>query len=70
MGRMSELYGDVRELFEQGLNDVEIATVTGLPITMVSDCTEQFYDELDELEGDYDFDEVAAADFAFDEIEY
>jgi hypothetical protein len=66
---MSELYGDIRELFDQGLSDEQIAVVTGLPITMVSDCTAQFYDELDEEEGVYDFDEVAAADFAFEEQE-
>ena len=47
MGRMSELYGDVRELFEQGLNDVEIATVTGLPVTMVRDCLELFEEDFD-----------------------
>ena len=69
MGRMSELYGDIKELFDQGLSDEAIAIVTGMPITMVSDCTEQFYDELDEEEG-FEFDEVAAADFAFDEVEY
>jgi hypothetical protein len=69
MGRMSELYGDIKELFDQGLSDEAIAIVTGMPITMVSDCTEQFYDELDEEEG-FDFDEVAAEDFSFDEIEY
>jgi len=68
MGRMSELYGDIKELFDQGLSDEQIAIVTGMPITMVSDCTEQFYDELDEEEG-FEFDEVAAADFAFDEEE-
>jgi len=66
MGRMSELYGDIKELFDQGLSDEQIAVVTGLPITMVSDCTEQFYDELDEEQG-FEFDEVAAEDFAFDE---
>jgi len=69
MGRMSELYGDIKELFDQGLSDEQIAIVTGMPITMVSDCTEQFYDELDEEEG-FDIDLVAAEDFAFDEIEY
>ena len=69
MGRMSELYGDIKELFDQGLSDEAIAIVTGMPITMVSDCTEQFYDELDEEEG-FEFDEVAAEDFAFDEVEY
>ena len=69
MGRMSELYGDIKELFDQGLSDEQIAIVTGMPITMVSDCTEQFYDELDEEDG-FDIDLVAAEDFAFDEIEY
>jgi len=69
MGRMSELYGDIKELFDQGLSDEAIAIVTGMPITMVSDCTEQFYDELDEEEG-FDIDLVAAEDFSFDEIEY
>jgi len=69
MGRMSELYGDIKELFDQGLSDEQIAIVTGMPITMVSDCTEQFYDELDEEEG-FDIDLVAAEDFAFDEVEY
>jgi len=68
MGRMSELYGDIKELFDQGLSDEQIAIVTGMPITMVSDCTEQFYDELDEEEG-FDIDLVAAEDFAFDEEE-
>ena len=68
MARMKELYEDIRELFEQGLSDVEIATVTGMPLTMISDCVEQFIDEEDE-EG-FDIDLVAAADFAFDEIEY
>lgn len=42
MGRMSELYGDIRELFDQGLSDEQIAIATGMPITMVSDCTAQF----------------------------
>jgi hypothetical protein len=65
---MKELYEDIRELFEQGLSDVEIATVTGMPLTMISDCVEQFIDEEDE-EG-FDIDLVAAADFSFDEIEY
>ena len=68
MARMKELYEDIRELFEQGLSDVEIATVTGMPLTMISDCVEQFIDEEDE-EG-FDIDLVAAADFSFDEIEY
>ena len=68
MARMKELYEDIRELFEQGLSDVEIATVTGMPLTMISDCVEQFIDEEDE-EG-FDIDLVAAADFAFDEVEY
>jgi len=66
---MKELYEDIRELFEQGLSELEIATVTGMPLTMISDCVEQFIDEEDELEG-FDFDDVAAEDFAFDEIEY
>jgi len=69
MARMKELYEDIRELFEQGLSELEIATVTGMPLTMISDCVEQFIDEEDELEG-FDFDEVATADFAYDEIEY
>jgi len=69
MARMKELYEDIRELFEQGLSELEIATVTGMPLTMISDCVEQFIDEEDELEG-FDFDDVAAEDFAFDEIEY
>jgi len=69
MARMKELYEDIRELFEQGLSDVEIATVTGMPLTMISDCVEQFIDEEDELEG-FEFDELAAEDFSFDEIEY
>lgn len=68
MGRMSELYEDVRELFEQGLCDEDIADSLGVDIELVSDCTAQLYDESDE-EGDYDFDEVAAADFAFEEQE-
>jgi hypothetical protein len=41
---MSELYGDIRELFEQGLSNEAIATVTGVPISMVRDCTELFDD--------------------------
>jgi hypothetical protein len=45
---MSELYGDIRELFDQGLSDEAIATVTGVPISMVRDCTEQFEEELDD----------------------
>ena len=68
MARMKELYEDIRELFEQGLSELEIATVTGMPLTMISDCVEQFIDEEDE-EG-FDIDLVAAADFSFDEIEY
>ena len=86
MGRMSELYGDIRELFDQGLSDEAIATATGLPMSMVRDCTQQFEEEFDDLEyfpdgvsdPDYvitgcdpvEYDEVAAADFAADEIEY
>ena len=69
MARMKELYEDIRELFEQGLSELEIATVTGMPLTMISDCVEQFIEEQDEEEG-FDFDEVAAADFSYDEIEY
>ena len=69
MGRMSDLYGDVRELFEQGLCDEDIADSLGVDIELVSGCTAQLYDESDEEEGDYDFDEVAAADFAFEEQE-
>jgi hypothetical protein len=69
MARMKELYEDIRELFEQGLSELEIATVTGMPLTMINDCVEQFIDEEDELEG-FEFDDVAAADFSFDEIEY
>jgi len=68
MARMKELYEDIRELFEQGLSELEIATVTGMPLTMISDCVEQFIDEEDE-EG-FDIDLVAAEDFAFDEVEY
>jgi len=68
MARMKELYEDIRELFEQGLSDVEIATVTGMPLTMISDCVEQFIAEEDE-EG-FDFDQLATDDFAFDEVEY
>jgi hypothetical protein len=67
MARMKELYEDIREMFEQGLSDVEIATVTGMPLTMISDCVEQFIDEDEE---DFDIDLVAADDFSFDEIEY
>jgi hypothetical protein len=69
MARMKELYEDIREMFEQGLSELEIATVTGMPLTMISDCVEQFIDEEDELEG-FDIDLVAAEDFSFDEIEY
>jgi hypothetical protein len=65
---MKELYEDIRELFEQGLSELEIATVTGMPLTMISDCVEQFIDEEDEE--DFDIDLVAAEDFSFDEIEY
>jgi len=67
MARMKELYEDIRELFEQGLSELEIATVTGMPLTMISDCVEQFIDEDEE---DFDIDLVAAEDFSFDEIEY
>jgi hypothetical protein len=69
MARMKELYEDVREMFEQGLSDEAIAYATGQPIELIQDCTAQFYDELDELEG-FDIDLVAAEDFSFDEIEY
>jgi len=67
MARMKELYEDIKELFEQGLSELEIATVTGMPLTMISDCVEQFIDEDEE---DFDIDLVAAEDFSFDEIEY
>ena len=66
MARMKELYEDVREMFEQGLSDAAIAYATGQPIELIQDCTAQFEDELDEEQG-FDFDQVAADDFAFDE---
>jgi len=68
MARMKELYEDVREMFEQGLSELEIATVTGMPLTMISDCVKQFIDE--DFEESFDIDLVAAEDFSFDEIEY
>ena len=48
MGRMSELYGDIKELFDQGLSNEAIATVTGVPISMVRDCTELFDEDFEE----------------------
>ena len=49
MGRMSDLYGDVRELFDQGLNDEAIAVALGVDIALVRDCTVQFEEEFDDL---------------------
>ena len=68
MARMKELYEDVREMFEQGLSDADIAYATGQPIELIQDCTAQFIDE--DFEEGFDIDLVAAEDFSFDEIEY
>ena len=48
MGRMSELYGDIRELFDQGLNDEAIAVALGVDIELVSDCTVQFEEDFEQ----------------------
>jgi len=68
MARMKELYEDVKEMFEQGLSDADIAYATGQPIELIQDCTAQFIDE--DFEEGFDIDLVAAEDFSFDEIEY
>jgi hypothetical protein len=86
MARMKELYEDVREMFDQGMSDDAIAYATGQPIEFIRGFTQQFEDEFDDLEyfpdgvsdPDYvitgcdpcEYDEVAAEDFAADEIEY
>jgi hypothetical protein len=86
MSEMKRLLEEVREMFDQGMSDDAIAYATGQPVEFIREATQQFEEEFDDLEyfpdgvsdPDYvvtgcdpcDFDQVAADDFSFDEIEY